>query len=168
MEMDLILCGRPASIVIMLSSGDILYMDAIRKEEATKQRWSRAAIIPVHDERTMIPLCNIDDYILISFFIFSWCKFSHLKRWHLKAVSWSDEDCFRQNRTKVTEKVRIYKNRASNSSTARELETILLHNSTILTSSSVQAASTLEPAHSRTRHPSSEWQTVDNSQMSWA
>ena len=77
MEMDLILCGRPASIVIMLSSGDILYMDAVRKEEAMKQRWSRAAIIPVHDERTMIPLCNIDDYILISFFIFSWHKFSH-------------------------------------------------------------------------------------------
>ena len=37
MEMDLILCGRPASIVIMLSSGDILYMDAVRKEEAMKQ-----------------------------------------------------------------------------------------------------------------------------------
>ena len=48
-----------------------------------EERRSHAAIIPIYDCCTMIPMCNIDDYIMTSFFIFSWHIFSFFVPSHL-------------------------------------------------------------------------------------
>ena len=63
------LCGGPASLLSCWA----------RWHFVCGRRWSRAAILPIYDERTMTPMCNIDHYILISSFIFSWHKFSHFE-----------------------------------------------------------------------------------------